>query len=285
MIKVRLCKGIIFFAFAGLAGCATAVDSTEKVDEDHAAIRNGNTVTGAPYESLFVKVSIAGSGCSGTLLGDSHTLLAKWVLTAGHCFGSVLNQTTRVVDPTNVSVSRDGGTWTAKNVFLHPESIAATGDSSTTEDIDVALIELNTWMAVSGTAYFSTGTPTALQGQSVRCAGYGLSGWTDTNGDGVYSGSEGTGFGTLRWGDFTISADTVPAAFYRLSVPNAAGQGLMSGDSGSSCFYVPPANANGFTITGVHKAGGTNSVGVPNYNRETAAVRFSTWVRTFVPRT
>jgi hypothetical protein len=250
--------GILLTSILFLAGCALdtmpAEEDSEMGGEVAEGIINGSTPLGSldrPYESFFV---IVDGRCSGTLLG-SNRQYANWVLTARHCLDSTSDQ---------VSVKRGGEVRTSKRVIFAPNN---NGDY-----IDAALIELNgpSWR-VPGGVYFTGQDGQELIGVPVRCYGYGHN---KRASDGTYSG-----FGTLRWGDFTIKDHKGSRTYYQLQVPNGKAQLLAPGDSGSSCFHSASAAHFDITITGVHKAGNAS-----NYNVQTGAKWMSSWVRSYVPR-
>lgn len=268
---------LVFAALPTLLACAGPEDldsEAESQDSDTAeqpVIKGyASNPTAHPYESLFVRVSTAGGGCSGTLLGDANVGSSTWVLTASHCFP-------KPVDVSKVSVIRGGTRIYAANVYINPDGT-----------LDTALIELKSSMTSSRSVYFTNLTPTQLVGTSVRCFGYGNNAWVDSNNDGTYTKDEFTGFGTLRYGDFTVKADTADnvTRYFRLTVPNAVGQALAPGDSGGPCIKGADVNSNaGINIAGILKAGTVESSnGIVTYNREIAASAISGWVRSYVPR-
>lgn len=244
----------------------------QEVDVTEQSVINGysSNTTAHPYESLFVRVSTAGGGCSGTLLGNASVGHSTWVLTASHCFP-------KPVDATKVTVIRGSTKITAKRVITNPDST-----------LDTALIELSSSMTSSNSVYFTNLTPTKLLGTKVRCFGYGNNAWVDSNKDGTYTKDEFTGFGTLRRGDFIVKADTAEnvSRYFRLTVPNGADQALAPGDSGGPCIKGADINSTGgINIAGILKAGTvTSSNGVVTYNREIAASAISSWIREYVAR-
>ncbi|MGC4070585.1 MAG: trypsin-like serine protease [Polyangiaceae bacterium] len=267
-----LCIAPTFAACASVDDVDASDPEDRSVDVTEQPVINGYSSNAAlhPYEALFVRVATAGGGCSGTLLGNANVGSSAWVLTASHCFP-------KPVDVSKVRVIRGGTTVYAKNVYIHPDGT-----------LDTALIELKSAMTSSNSVYFTNLTPTDLVGTSVRCFGYGNNAWVDSNGDGTYTKDEFTGFGTLRWGDFTVKSDSADNAtrYFQLKVPNGVSQALAPGDSGGPCIKGADVNStSGINIAGILKAGTvSSSSGIVTYNREIAASAFSAWVRTYVPR-
>lgn len=220
-----------------------------------------------PYESLFVKVNVGNSLCTGTLLGNATTGSSAWVLTAKHCTGST-------PDVPSTSVVQNGTRVYAKNVYPNP-------------GLDVSLIELKSALPSTYSVYFTALTPDRLVNTGVRCFGYGNNAWVDSNNDGQYTKGEFTGAGRLRYADFTIKAAALdPTDHYELNVPNGSGQALAPGDSGGPCIKSGDVNATrAINLTGTLKAGTTSSnTGKVTYNREVAITSVSDWIRSFVPR-
>ena len=240
-----------------------AVDSSEE------SVINGVLSNQAlhAYESLFLKVIVGNSLCTGTLLGNDTTGKSAWVLTAKHCAGAS-------TDVSTVSVIQNATRVYAKNLYPNP-------------GLDVTLIELKSALPSTFSVYFTTLTPDRLVGTGVRCFGYGNNAWVDSNNDGHYTKGEFTGAGKLRYADFTIKAAALdPTNHYELNVPNGSQQALAPGDSGGPC--IKSADVNGtraINLTGTLKAGTTaNSTGRVTYNREVAITSVSDWIRTYVPR-
>jgi len=253
----------IFLALATCLSMTSACAGPEDAGEpQNVAVIAGNTPdpTNRPYEDLYVKVvnTTKGVYCSGTLIGGPTT--ASYVLTAGHCFSATTDSvyvTGRVIPKTNGIA-----------VFRAPHYNGS--------GVDAALIQLENAVSVPGAVYFTNADAQQLIGTNVRCYGYGATVWDDAK-------QAYTGGGSLRWGDFTITDAGGSTMIYDLAVPNDQGQATAPGDSGGSCFHHGSSfDISAITITGICKAGSTK--GIPTYADQTAAVSFSSWVRTFVPR-
>lgn len=273
-VTSRLVRLALPFAAAfslALSGCSLEVaeQGEEAVESVEQGVINGTASNTSvhPYESLFVRVRMGNSYCTGTVLGNAVVGRSSWVLTARHC--------TRGEELSTIRAETTAGTIYAKNVYENPDGL------------DVALIELKSSVPTTYNMYFTSQTPAELVGDSVRCFGFGAYAWTDSNGDGSYTSNEFTGGGTRRYADFVVKAASLqPDVTYELTVPNSRNQALAPGDSGGPCIKSSNINStSAINITGVHKAGTvSNNTGRVTYNRQTAASAFSDWVRQYVPR-
>ncbi|HET9958344.1 MAG TPA: trypsin-like serine protease [Polyangiaceae bacterium] len=219
----------------------------EDVDATQSEIRNGSPLDPAarPYENLMVYVS----GCGGLLLGNSSGT-ASYVLTARHCTDDGLPAIRRP----DGSIPGGG----AKRVIQHPLALAGGDDT-----VDAALVELKRPEPTTSRVTFSNLTPQELAGQQARCYGAG--------------NIENYGINT---GVFTLAIDhRAPnsSIYYDVVLPNELGQYVSKGDSGGPCVRV--TGTQDTTVFGINKAGDKYT-----FARQTAAVAFSEWVRTYVPR-
>lgn len=73
-------------------------------------------------------------------------------------------------------------------------------------------------------------------------------------------------------------SDGNTAIHYGVREPGLSGEELLGGDSGGPCFRT--TGTTSATLFGIHKAGA-----IRTSSRGMAAVSFSAWLRTFVPRT
>jgi hypothetical protein len=228
--------------------------SDEPISSEQQAIVNGdalNTVA-RPYEEATITYHFnedLTGGCSGTLLGNGG--FSRYVLTVRHCLDGG-------VAPSSVRVGRNSQIIARGSAFhFHPAAFEPMPNT-----VDIALIELDRNVPLSTQQYFTTLTPTELVGQTARCYG---------------GGSQvGTTVTTALFSIIPTDSAGSPDIHYMLTNPNSSGQRLGNGDSGGAC--VRTTGTTSMTIYGVHKAGSTTSA------RQTAAVSFSDWVRTFVPR-
>lgn len=265
---------------AGLATLAACQDPMQAAEPpllaEHAQeIKNGTVWDPwAQSSQTWTRNVVRVGGCTGTLLDY------EWVLTAGHCFDLT-------TPPSSITVRHtlaDGTDETAQGAELlfHPLSTHHTGDES--NNVDAALVRLARPLSPGvATLPLTNDSMAALSDQNVFCAGYGAidtGGACDVSADCASNQFCKWGVcmtrndGPLRTAVFTIIDDPVnPAIWYRFLVPNLLGQLELPGDSGSSCW-----NGNG--LTGVMKAGNAT-----NYNRQTGAPAFRTWVRSQVTPT
>jgi hypothetical protein len=227
--------------------------SEEALGSDQESIVNGDALNRAarPYEEATITVhfreDLAG-GCSGALLGNHG--FARYAMTARHCLDGI--------SPGSVRIGRDNQIIARGSaIFFHPNALAPMPNT-----VDVALIQLDRDVPLSTQQFFTTLTPTELVGQTARCYG---------------GGSQvGTTVTTALFSIIATDSAGSQDIHYNLVNPNSSGQRLGNGDSGGIC--VRATGTTSMTIFGVHKAGSTTSA------RQTAAVSFSDWVRTFVPR-
>jgi hypothetical protein len=240
----------------GTIGCAlengeeSGVPKAEQTGAVAQAIRGGDSLnpTARPYEELIVGVS----GCSGALVPHSD-LVARYAITARHCVdGGVV--------PTNVRIGRGSDNTflsRGKAIHFHPDTFVEGND-----DIDVALVELETPLNVTTRMFFSTLTPTELEGSTARC----------------YGGGGVAGFTQLTAGFTIIRTDSAgnPAIHFDVREPNALGQEIIGGDSGGAC--VRTTGTTSATLYGIVKSSGSTR------SRMMASVSFTEWVRTFIPR-
>jgi hypothetical protein len=253
-------KGLgCLFAFMSLAACS-GEGAQESVSSSQDAIVNGDSLDrlARPYEEATVTIhfnSTLTGGCSATLLGNQG--FARYALTARHCL-DLPRDCTNGVPMTTARIGRDSQ-LIARGVtaFCHPQAFTPMPNT-----VDVALVQLDRNVPLSTKQYFTTLTPTELVGESARCYG---------------GGSQvGTTVSTALFDVIPTDSAGSRDIHYMLINPNAAGQRLGNGDSGGIC--VRPTGTTSMTIYGLDKAGSTTSA------RQTAAVSFSDWVRTFVPR-
>jgi hypothetical protein len=274
-------KIALFLGFSLLAtGCAVNV-TDEDIASNEQSVVNGYGWSWQgyrPYEKMFVQVFSNVGSCSGTLIGGPD--YAQYVLTAKHCFNSDST-------PDDVEIRRMEGQTnysTRRGVSIHKAPNRSNGDN-----VDVALVKLDSRISVPGSVYFSNMDGVEIVGQKLRCYGFGPNYW---DGDGYVGG------GKLRWADFTAIRNTYDnpnnsSTWYELQYPNSANQALAPGDSGGSCFHSPDQVEDElkyfFTLTGVHK-GGSGDLGdapagsTPTKGRQTSSAWFSSWVRGYVPR-
>lgn len=268
----------------GAAGQSPADD--EELREGTRAIANGDvwdpwTASTHLWTRNIVSVRTSRGACTGTLLNR------EWVITAGHCFSSL-------EQPITVSVRHTGQTGAvevrgAREIHRSPLSLKAPGsDDGHWSDVELIYLDEPLDGGVGQLSIYD-GDTDALVGTTVTCAGYGSIGsGTPCNASTVCPQGEKCNKhgactrgndGRLRIGSFTIVADgdhgkhnpkhvkEANDVWYRLNVPNADGQSLQPGDSGSAC-------SNGTSLTGIHKAGGSNS-----YNRQSSAEVFRNWAK------
>jgi len=262
--KSRWLKGLFFVVATGAIACGEP-GAEEDVGATRQAIVRGDSLDRAarPYEESMVSVTQASDlhgGCSATLLGNQG--IARYALTARHCFHPGHECVSEPVPMSDIRiVRREGDTdqilAMSKNIVCHPDAFTPSPDT-----VDVILIELDRDVPLSTRQYFTNLAPSDLVGETSRCYG---------------GGSQDNSIMTT--GLFEIiraSSGHNRALAYNLVNPNADNQRLGSGDSGGVC--VRANGTTSMTIYGVHKAGSTTSF------TDTAAVAFSDWVRTFVPR-
>jgi len=171
-----------------------------------------------------VMIQSKGRGCSGTLLTN------QWAITAQHC-------QLDTVAPSNISISMGSQTTVGSFAVGHPS-------------LDFALVKLAEPFKMNGSTsgykvlIFSSPT-SALQAQTVRVWGYGCNASSASNPE------DCTGFdGTLRQGLFQVNQAPVDSYSFSLVEPNAKGQSMAPGDSGSGAFVN---TAQGWALAGVFK--------------------------------
>jgi hypothetical protein len=246
MTRLKVSSTVLASLAIGLFVPACGVEtSDEALQEEQQGIRNGSPLD--RVERPYEKLMMYVSGCGGLLLGNS-TGSAKYVLTARHCTDNGL--------PDVHFPSGDIPGGGAKRVLQHPLALAGGVDT-----VDVALVELNSSVTTNSRVYFSSLTPGEMIGLQARC--YGAGNIADYG---------------INTGVFTLTADTLnPQIHYDVALPNELGQYISSGDSGGAC--VRTTGTQDVTIFGINKSGDRYT-----FARQTAAVAFSDWVRSYVPR-
>lgn len=258
-------NGILGFLVAASAVACGAEAEDGAAGSVQETIVRGDSLDRAarPYEETIVSVTQSASldgGCSATLLGNQG--FAHYAMTARHCFHPAREC---VSEPFPISdiriVRREGDTdqilAMSKNILCHPDAFTPSPNT-----VDIILIELDRDVPLSTRQFFTNLAPSELRGETARCYG---------------GGSQVKSIMTTGLFEITTASSGHNRALaFNLINPNAADQRIGNGDSGGVC--VRATGTTSMTIYGALKAGSTTSA------TDTAAVAFSDWVRTFVPR-
>lgn len=220
---VRHCGSLVSVVLVAACGSVVPDSGTgsERTSTAREAIIMGTTVNNAATAGV-VQVFSKHSICTGTLLQND------LVLTARHCV---------TTDSTITGPLDSDGQHYALSMGEQTITPTMAVDSGYSPSMDVALIYLQTFFQTGASANLAYGfrnpiwpLPDAwLQGASVTCEGYG------------YYTFPGSFDGILRMATLTVASTTTSNLHY---APNASGQILTNGDSGSTCFI------NGY-VTGV----------------------------------
>jgi hypothetical protein len=242
-------KAVCGLALAGISvGCAD-IEGTE--GSGAAPIINGSEIEaeGSGEVHLDLRTTTGTAHCSATLVTN------EWAVTARHCVDDLTDGAASVFG------TMGGQGVRASEIVQHPT-------------LDVALVRFGSAFTMEGyrEGYFhelDRGDPASLDGDSLRCRGYGLN---------TYN----AGVGTLRQASLRVSE--ARSEWYDLT-PNSLDQIIWRGDSGGTCTTLMP---RGFTtdtvptyqrvITGVHSLAWPDTARqVITRARDVAASAFRDW--------